>query len=331
MRSATVSDRLKITHPRKVAADSSFARDVDRGLSASPKTLSSKYLYDQVGSALFDAITVLPEYYLTRAETAVLREWGWEMVRSIGNPIEFLELGSGSAVKTRLLIEEALRVQRALRYSAIDISTDALEASARALVAAYDGLTVHAYSGDYFALLENGKFEREQRVLAMFMGSNIGNYEPAQAKRLMTLLGSALRSGDGLLLGADLKKDPAVLQLAYDDPAGVTAAFTKNVLGRINRELGGTFDLRDFRHVAEYDEARGAVDSFLVALEARTVRIAALNRDVAFAPGERIHVESSYKFSLEDLARLAAGAGFELSRTWTDREERFSVNLLVRP
>lgn len=327
---STVSDRLEISSLQQAAATHGFAQDVRDGLTGSPRTIPAKYHYDELGSVLFDAITVLPEYYLTRAETDILRDCGWEMVRALGNPIEFLELGSGSAIKTRLLIEEALRVQRRLRYSPIDISPEALRASASALVAAYPGLTIRAYAGDYFALLRARALEREERILAMFMGSNVGNYEPDEAALLLSLLAGALQPGDGLLLGADLKKDPDVLELAYDDPAGVTAAFNLNLLGRINRELGGTFDVRGFKHVAHYDDRRGSVDSFLVAQRAQRVRIGALNLELDFEEGERIKTESSYKFTIDDLANLGRTAGFELTRSWTDSGRRFAVVLLVR-
>lgn len=325
-----VSDRFELIEVPHARGAASFAQDVSRGLRAVPKRLSSKYLYDQVGSALFDAITHLPEYYLTNAETEILRESGWEIVRVLDEPIDFLELGSGSAVKTRLLIGEALRVQGSLRYSPIDISTEALRTSSMALVEAYPALSIRAYAGDYFDVLASKALQLERRVLAMFMGSNIGNYEPPEAARILRLLAGALRSGDGLLLGADLKKDRATLELAYDDPVGVTSAFNKNLLERINQQLGGNFDLRNFRHVVRYDEARGSVDSFLEARRATEVVLSSSGLRVSFEAGERIHTESSYKFAAEDIAKLAADAGFTLESTWHDRAQRFSVYLLVR-
>jgi dimethylhistidine N-methyltransferase len=303
---------------------------VRAGLTAAQKYLPSKYFYDELGSALFDAITLLPEYYLTRAETEILHEWGWEIVRALGNPVEFVELGSGSAVKTRILIEEALRVQRSLRYSPIDISREALRASAQALVERFPALNVTAYAADYFTILSSGALKRSGRVLAMFMGSNIGNYEPLQARELLTALGASLKKGDGILIGMDLKKDPLTLQRAYDDAAGVTAAFNKNLLARINRELGGRFDLDDFEHVARYDPATGCVRSDLQSQRTHAVRIEALDADVRFGKGERIHTESSYKFSLDDVDALARDCGLKLERTWTDAKKRFSVNLLLR-
>jgi L-histidine N-alpha-methyltransferase len=323
-------DRFELIELPHADGAPSFAQAVAEGLSLSAKRLEAKYLYDDVGSALFEAITLLPEYYLTRAETEILREWGWQIVRVLDAPLDFLELGSGSAVKTRLLIEEALRVQSTLRYSPIDISTQALRAASLALVEAYPRLSVRAYAGDYFDVLRSKSLQLGRRALAMFMGSNIGNYEPAEAARILALIAGALRPGDGLLLGADLKKDPAVLELAYDDPQGVTAAFNRNVLARINRELHADFDVRAFEHVARYDPQRGCVDSFLEARKAMRVQLRDAGTTVDFAAGERIHTESAYKFDAASVAELARAAGFELAQTWQDRQRRFGVNLLVR-
>ena len=324
-----VSDRFELVHVPPTHGTPTFAAEVTAGLTAVPKRLSAKLHYDDVGSALFDAITVLPEYYLTRAETEILRTWGWQMVRVLDEPIDFVELGSGSAVKTRLLIEEALRVQGRLRYSPIDISTEALKASSSALVNDHPGLCVRAYAGDYFDVLASHSLHFGRRVLAMFMGSNVGNYEPEEAVALLSLLARALRPGDGLLIGTDLKKDPSVLELAYDDPAGVTAAFNRNVLARINRELGADFDLRNFEYEVRYDSERGAVDSHLRARKACRIRLGT-SMEVAFDAGEAVHVESAYKFSKSDVAKLARASGFSLTSTWQDRAERFNVHLLVR-
>jgi len=326
----TLSKRLDIVELPHAAATRSFGEDVANGLSSASKHLSPKYFYDELGSVLFDAITKLPEYYLTAAETEILREWGWEIVRALDGPIELLELGSGSAIKTRVLIGEAIRAQGSLRYSPIDISKDALQASAVSLIALYAQLAIHAYAGDYFAVLASPALTRGNRVLALVLGSNIGNYTESDARTLLGLLGKALRPGDGVLLGTDLKKDRATLELAYDDPTGVTAAFNKNLLARINRELGGTFDLRTFDHVVEYDEASGTVESFLRSQIAQTVEIAALGLHVCFEPGERIHTESSHKFTADEIAQLAHAGGFRLKQTWRDARERFAVNLLVR-
>ena len=323
-------DRLEIVQVAGAAAGDQFPQDVRNGLTAAPRALSSKYFYDDLGSALFDAITYLPEYYLTRAETEILREWGWEIVRVLEEPVEFLELGSGSASKTRRLIEEALRVQPTLHYSPIDISPDALRVSSTTLVESFPGLRIRAYAGDYFTVLASGALAFERRVLAMLMGSNIGNYEPRAARELIALLSRTLRPGDGLLLGVDRKKDPKTLELAYNDPTGVTAAFDRNLLGRINRELGGTFDLRAFEHVVHYDEKLGCVNSYLQSKGRQQVRIDALDLNITIEDGERIHTESSYKYNDADVAELAIANGFELRKTWTDRASRFALHLLVR-
>ena len=326
----TITNRLELVAVDATQPGASFAQDVRTGLTAQPKWLPSKYFYDEAGSALFDAITLLPEYYLTRAETEILTECGWEIVRALGGPVEFVELGSGSAVKTRILIEEALRAHGALRYSPIDISPEALRASALSLVAEYPALSVTAYAGDYFGILETPLLRRAGRVLAMFMGSNIGNYAPGEAGRLMRALAGSLKPGDGLLLGVDLKKDAAILEAAYDDPAGVTAAFNKNLLVRINGELGGAFDVRAFSHVAHYEPSHSRVASYLQAERAAAVPIDSLELSVVFEQGERIHTESSYKFSHDDIAALGDASGFSLARTWTDKAQRFGVHLLVR-
>jgi L-histidine N-alpha-methyltransferase len=325
-----ISERLEIiTVPRR-EVEGAFARDVVNGLRAFPKTLPSKYFYDDLGSALFDAITYLPEYYLTQAELEILRESGWEIVRALEEPVEFLELGSGTAVKTRALIGEAIRAQGTLRYSPIDIAAETLKTVAEQLVEAFPTLTVRAYAADYFDVLEMANLSFDRRVLAMLMGSNLGNYDPPAQLALLRRLGDNLCSGDALLLGADSKKDRVTLELAYNDPTGVTAAFNKNLLGRINRELGGTFDLNAFDHVVEYDERRGSVDSFLQSRRAQRVEIAHLGIEVDFEPGERIHTESSHKFDLDTISALGKAAGFRLGRSWFDAKKRYGVHLLVR-
>lgn len=324
-----ISDRLEIVLPSKLVDVATFDDDVRRGLTAAPKRLGSKYFYDELGSALFECIMCLPEYYLTRAESEILRDYSWEIVRSLSGRIEFLELGSGSAIKTRLLIEEALRVQDSLHYSPIDISSEALRSTAKTLVSSYEKLSVRAYAGDYFSLLGTPQLQFQDRVLALYLGSNIGNYEPRAARTLLSAIAASLRVNDGLLLSADLKKDRKTLELAYNDPTGVTAAFNKNLLGRINRELAADFDLSEYKHVVHYDEEPGCVKSYLEARRPQQVDIGG-SYTASFQVGERIHTESSYKFSREDIASLARSTGFSLERTWLDKKARFSVNLLIR-
>jgi L-histidine N-alpha-methyltransferase len=313
-------------HPVRVAT---FAEDVRGGLGSRPMSISPKYFYDDLGSALFEAITRLPEYYLTRVERDLLATYGREIAGSLAGPLELVELGSGSATKTRLLIDAILERQPTLTFHPIDISADAVTESSLALAGAYDRLRIVAYAGDYFPLLREKRLATRDRVLALFLGSNIGNFEPGDARELLRLLASALRPGDGLLVGYDLKKDPSILELAYDDPTGVTAAFNKNLLGRMNRELGADFELSAFRFRARWNEEHGAVESSLVSEREQRVRIGAAGIDVDFAAGDAIHTEWSYKFSRAEIVALGASCGFAEKKTYTDAGGRYALSLLT--
>ncbi|MBV8162824.1 MAG: L-histidine N(alpha)-methyltransferase [Candidatus Eremiobacteraeota bacterium] len=307
-----------------------FADDVRAGLTARPKTLPPKYFYDELGSALFEAICLLPEYYLTRAEAEILTARAAEIVALV-EPARLVELGSGTALKTRFLIEAGL-TRGALSYSAIDISETVLLATAKALASQYPALAVRSYQGDYYdglrQLSADQPSQSNGRTLALFLGSNIGNFDPPQALRLVRAVRAASRSGDALLLGTDLKKDPAVLEAAYDDAIGLTAAFNRNILGRINRELGGHFDIGRFAHRARYDAEAGRIEMHLESQTDQTVAIDELDLSVRFGRSETIHTESSYKFSRDDVERLARESGFVLEQTWTDDGGRFACNLL---
>lgn len=306
-----------------------FAEDVRKGLSAQPKRFLPKYFYDELGSQLFDAICLLPEYYLTRAENEILQRYSDQIVASVEGHKTLLEMGSGSASKTRLIIEALLRRQPELLFMPVDISATALESSSRILLQSYPALKIEAYAADYFAgLAEVGKKPRT-RTLALFLGSNISNFDSEEALRFLRALRNVLKQGDALLLGADLKKDPAILEAAYNDALGVTSAFNLNVLARINRELGGTFDLRSFQHKAFYNEEMGRIEIYIESLANQRVRIDKLDLEVEFAAGELIHTENSYKYDTAGIRQLAAATGFKLSHTWVDSQERFSSNLLL--
>jgi L-histidine N-alpha-methyltransferase len=327
------SERLRV-HRLTAAAADDFAADVRRGLTAPRKFLLPKYFYDPLGSRLFDAICLVPEYYLTRAEADIFARHAEAIVekaREGARRVTLFELGSGSAAKTRRIIDALLSVQQTLLYVPVDISTAALEASAGALLGDYEGLSVTAYAADYDTALPRlaESFEDGARALVLFLGSNVGNFDRAEARDFLRRVRASLRAGDRLLLGADLKKEAAALEAAYDDPLGVTAAFNLNLLARINRELGADFSPRDFRHVALYDEREGRVEMHLESTHEQTVRVEALDLDIGFRAGERIHTENSYKYSLGELSALAAATGFELGHTWLDPEERFSSNLFV--
>lgn len=325
----TRDSRLYIRNLVKRDPLTGLAEDVRKGLSARPKRFLPKYFYDELGSQLFEAICLLPEYYLTRSENEILQRYADEIVAAVDGQKTLVEMGSGSASKTRLIIEALLRRQPELLFMPVDISASALESSSRILLQSYPQLTIEAYAADYFAgLAELGKKPRA-RTLSLFLGSNISNFDLDEALRFLRAMRSVLQKGDALLLGADLKKDPAVLEAAYNDALGVTSAFNLNVLARINRELGGTFDLRAFRHRAFYNETMGRIEIYIESLVNQQVRIEKLDLTVEFAEGELIHTENSYKYDKVGIEKLAAATDFKLSRTWLDSQERFSSNLLL--
>ena len=325
----------QISSPRFVVHDltkqdghANFARDVRAGLCSSPKQLFPKYLYDALGSRLFEAICEVPEYYLTRAEHEILSTHADDIVAAIPDSDTLIELGSGSAEKTRQIIEAQIRRHRQLLFIPIDISASALKESSEALLGSYPELRIRAYAADYFQALEALPSLGPRPVLVLFLGSNIGNFEPDEAQNFLRAIRRVLRPNDALLLGADLKKDRAALEAAYNDSLGVTRAFIVNELEHINRELGANFDLWAFGLRSFYNESRGRVEVYLESLRSQDVEIRDLDLSLRFAAGERIHVENAYKFDLKDLNRLAAETGFNLARTWLDKENRFSSNLL---
>lgn len=306
-----------------------FAEDVRRGLSAHPKQLFPKYLYDQLGSQLFEAICLLPEYYPTRAENEILTRYADEIVGLTGRPNTLIEMGSGSASKTRMLIEALLRSEHELLFVPVDISASALESSSRILLQSYPRLRIEAYAAEYFNGLEELSHMPRGRTLALFLGSNISNFEPADSHLFLRALRGMLKEGDALLLGADLKKDPRTLEAAYNDAHGVTAAFSRNILARINRELGGHFDLRTFQHRALFNAEQSRIEIHLESDRSQTISIDRLDLQVEFAAGELIHAENSYKYDLNDITGLAVRSGFRCERTWLDHQEQFSSNLLL--
>lgn len=332
-RSAGLAENIEATarliiHDRVTPGrEDEFSNTVRRGLTANPRFLASKFFYDPLGSYLFEAICLLPEYYLTRAESEILSRYAHEITEQVGGPIGLVELGSGSAVKSRYLIRALLARQEALHYQPIDISKTMLAESSAALLSEFPGLSITGIAGDYTTSLELTEAAQGERRLALFLGSNIGNYDGDDARTLIRRLRRALSSGDGFLIGADLRKDRAILEAAYDDALGVTAAFNLNLLRRINRELGGDFDPRKFRHVAIWNDSAGRMEMYLESRESQSARIEALGLEVDLAAGEMIHTENSYKYRMEDLASLAAETGFCVLRSWFDEKEQFSLSL----
>jgi dimethylhistidine N-methyltransferase len=303
-------------------APEDFHTDVIAGLSRQTKRLSPKFFYDELGSQLFDAITRLPEYYLTRTEIGLLHRYGEDMARMLGNDGLLFELGSGSGTKIRVLLE-AIQPQT---YAPIDISRETLSMSAGAIAQDHPKLEVHAICTDYSKPLElSGYFDVQQRAV-FFPGSSIGNFDPTQARDLLQRIAKLLGPDGRLLIGVDLKKAPALLYSAYNDNQGVTAKFNQNLLTRINRELDADFDVAAFRHEAFYNEKLGRVEMHLFATAPQHVWIDGCCFE--FQAGESIHTENSYKFSIEEFQTLAAQAGLASLRVWQDDDALFSVHCL---
>lgn len=324
-------DRLTIHNLVREEESATFAEDVRAGLSAKSKRLFPKYFYDELGSQLFDAICLLPEYYLTRAENEILTRHADEIIEETGNEnLSLMEMGSGSALKTRLIIEALLKRQPELLYTPVDISLTALETSSRVLLQSYPTLRINAYASDYYdALAVLSKQKEHGRTLALFLGSNIGNFDEKEAHTFLRALRTTLSAGDWLLLGADLRKSPQILEAAYDDALGITAAFNLNLLVRINRDFDANFDVRAFRHQAVYNEELGRVEVYIVSLRQQTVSIPKLGMEIRFDEGERIHTENSYKYDLDGLSQLATATGYKRARTWLDARAQFSSNLFM--
>jgi len=304
-----------------------FANDIRNGLSSNPKRLFPKYLYDELGSRLFAAICEVDEYYLTRAEDEILKVHADEIVNSVANCHTLIELGSGSAEKTRHLIEAFMSDRGELLFIPVDISLTALSESSHTLLGSYPNLRIDAYAADYYQALDALTDLGPDPVLVLFLGSNIGNFERDEARDFLRAIHRVLRPNDYLLMGADLKKDRGILEAAYNDALGVTRAFIVNELERINRELDANFDLWAFGLRSFYNDSLGRVEVYLESLRPQSVNIGELGLNIEVSAGERIHVENAYKYDLVDLKSLGEQTGFELEHTWLDRKKRFSSNL----
>jgi dimethylhistidine N-methyltransferase len=305
---------------------SPIAEDVLRGLSARPRDLPPKLFYDAAGSHLFEQITETPEYYPTRTERAILRDFAGEMVQQAGNNLTLVELGAGSASKTQVLIEALLRRQLRADFYPVDVSSSALQSALATLNGHFPRLRVSPIVADYTHHLPDLKL-LPGRKLVLFLGSTIGNFEPGEAEAFLKSIRRSLQPGDALLIGFDLIKDADVLDAAYNDAQGVTAAFNKNMLGRINRELGGSFDLDAFEHVAFWNRRKSRVEMHLESVYEQTVWVEDLGRGFHFDQGERIHTENSYKFNVRSIARLLRRSGFKLEESWTDAQGWFCETL----
>jgi len=301
---------------------SPIAEEVMHGLSARPRRLPPKLFYDAAGSQLFDQITETPEYYPTRTERAILHEFAGDMVQQAGNNLTLVELGAGSASKTQVLIQALLRRQLRADFYPVDVSSSALQGALASLNGHFPRLRVAPIVADYTHHLPDLK-QLPGRKLVLFLGSTIGNFEPEEAEDFLRNVRGSLQKGDALLIGFDLIKDADVLDAAYNDAQGVTARFNKNMLVRINRELGGSFDVDSFEHVAFWNKRKSRIEMHLESQYEQTVWIEDLGRGFHFEQGERIHTENSYKFSLRLIRQLLRNGGFKLEKSWTDPQGWF--------
>ncbi len=316
-----------ITAEKPVSTDTQFLADALAGLKSQPKTLPCKYFYDKRGSQLFDQICELPEYYPTRTEVGIMEDNIEEMAAVFGLNALLIEYGSGSSTKTRILLDH---LPHLAGYVPMDISREHLYQTADGLAAAYPNLDILPLCADYTQsfTLPNAHRPVQSRVV-YFPGSTIGNFHRPEAALFLTRIAKACGPGGGLLIGVDLRKSPQILEPAYNDAQGVTAAFNLNLLARMNTELGADFTLDGFAHSAFYDQEIGRIEMHLLSLNAQTVRLG--GETIHFAEDETIWTECSYKYSLPEFADMAASAGFCVRRVWTDADRKFSVQYLTVP
>jgi dimethylhistidine N-methyltransferase len=310
--------------PLLAGASATLTDELLVGLRSRPKRLPCKLFYDEHGSRLFEEICELPEYYLTRAELAIMRAHAPEMAAALGPGTVLVELGSGSSLKTRFLLAE---LTPPVTYVPIDISSSALEVACARLRSEFPAIRVLPFCADFTEEIVLSGDARPGRRAVYFPGSTIGNFTPSEARDLLLRLGRLTGHGGRLLIGFDLQKDPALLHAAYNDARGVTAAFNRNLLARLNRELAADIDLELFEHCAFYDPVVGRIEMHLRSRTKQTAIVA--GERISFERGEMICTEYSYKYTVGGFAHLAAAAGFLLERAWTDPERLFGVELLV--
>ena len=326
--SKSVESRLKIQNFQQETHEvsSQYGTDVVQGLTQTPKSLSPRYLYDARGSELFEKICELPEYYLTRTETSILQNCAEEIAEITGKS-ELIELGSGSSTKTRILLDAYQKLGQDVHYLPIDVSAGILEASARLLLVDYPSLQVHALAGTYEqALAQLLPSELPSRTIA-FIGSTLGNFNPQQCDDFFSHIAAALQLGEYFLLGIDLQKPKHILEAAYNDSAGVTAAFNLNILNHLNQRFDGNFDLNKFEHWAFYNETKHQIEMHLRVVKPQTVELPALNLKVNFEKGETINTEISRKFDINKIQKLLKTKGLVPQKVWTDDNQWFALIL----
>ncbi|HXY02466.1 MAG TPA: L-histidine N(alpha)-methyltransferase [Terriglobales bacterium] len=323
---AILRDQVGAMIARELVALPLYSEEVLEGLTSDPKSLPCKLFYDNCGSALFEQITHLPEYYLTRTELEILRERSGEIAQEVGPGVTIVELGAGTAAKTCTLLRAFSRRQMRVPYFPVDISTAALNEAQDRVQAQCPAVAVRPVVADFSSGFE---FLRSVpgRKLVLYLGSSIGNFDPSAAVNMLAKIRQQLSSEDALLLGTDLVKNQSILLPAYNDASGVTEQFNMNILCRLNRELGADFDLSSFRHVASWNPQESRIEIYLESTRAQGVNIPSLNVRVRFDNGERVHTENSYKYTLKMVNQMLEPAGFALTRTWFDRCKWFALHL----
>jgi dimethylhistidine N-methyltransferase len=316
--------RANVARHETLGTDPTFAGDVLAGLTARPKRLPPKYFYDETGSRLFEEITALPEYYPTRTELSILKEHAGDIARLVPENAALIEFGSGSTRKARILLTAAPAISA---YVPVDISPEMLAEEAASLRRDHPHLTVLPIAADFTKPFGLPKVVADLPRVGFFPGSTIGNFEPHEACAFLRHAGRMLGKRAILIIGIDLVKDAAILNAAYDDAAGVTAKFNLNLLTRINRELGGDFDLSAFSHEAFYNQERHRIEMHLASRKRQAARVC--GRAIAFRAGETIHTENSYKYTVESFGALARGAGWSPVAVWSDPNGYFSVQALA--
>ncbi|MFG1462200.1 L-histidine N(alpha)-methyltransferase [Xanthobacter sp. DSM 24535] len=321
---------MSLSHPAEraepLAPTAEFARDLALALSARTKRLAPKYFYDATGSALFEQITQLEDYYPTRTEIGILEAHAHDIAALLPPGGVLVEFGSGASVKVRLLLD---RIPHLAAYVPVDISAEFLERTASDLRRAYPGIEILPLAGDFTQRFALPELARGRPLLGFFPGSTIGNFEPAEARDFLAHARETLGAGSRMIVGVDLVKDPRLLHAAYNDAEGITARFNKNVLARANRELGADFDLSAFVHRAFFNAPASRIEMHLISARAQTVHVQ--GAAYYFATGESLHTECSYKYTLDGFKDLAGDAGWVSEAAWTDSERLFSVHLLASP
>ncbi len=321
--------RLTVKVNSSANATSHFAEDVLEGLSTQPKRLSPRYFYDETGSKLFEDICNLPEYYVTRTERSILQRFAPQIARYSEGNMSVIELGSGNSRKTGLLIEALITRQGALHYLPIDISESMLVQSAKHLLKTFPELRITAHVAEYNAGIQRIAEEDFEQKMVVFLGSNIGNFELDEASDFLCKIRRGMNRNDYFLLGTDMQKDVPILEAAYDDSQQVTAAFNMNLLRRINHELGGDLNVKNFSHFAFYSAEKNRIEMHLRSEKEQEVHIGQLNKTFQFRQGETIHTENSYKYNKAQIIEMCSQTRFHLAQSWQDDRGYFSLNLLT--